>query len=225
MEKIRYIENGWECLEQYGTFDMSPYSNNHPFESLIMFGGVKELPVDQIIQNGLHLNPPVIPTCRQHITQYHRTHTRSCWVNSKPAEFPQLEGVDLTPFPCHFCERVLPTSQAQRQHESVAHKDDMGDIKTGESMGQALGAILGQHNGSNNDEIIAELQRQINELKQQPVTEPLPNPQPAKKSTRKTDTCACGGSFTQGSRHLHERGKVHQAWLELNAPAEAGIAN
>ena len=142
LEKLAYIEDGWEALDQYGAFDASPYVAAHPFEHLFMFGGAHEMPVDQIIKTGLYMNLPLVPKCGKHLTQFHRGHDRSCWAGAEPVKFPQLEGMDLTPFPCGFCERVLPTAQAREQHQSVAHKEELGNLQTGKSLGTSLAEAM-----------------------------------------------------------------------------------
>ena len=164
LEKVKYLEQGWQSLDQYGTFDASPYMLNHPFEPLFMFGGVHELPVDQIIQMGLYMDPPMVPVCGRHLTQYHRGHERSCWVGAKRVEFPQLEGLDVLTSPCGYCERVLPTTKALEQHQSVAHKDSLRDIQTGRSLGTTLAEVMGTPTLAPAE--AEEMQRQIEELKE-----------------------------------------------------------
>ena len=116
MEQVKYVKEGWTHLERYGAFDMTPYVGNHPFEGLLMFGGVVELSVDQILKIGLHLNPPIVPRCKQHITQFHRSHASICWQGAERAVFPQLENVAdalKQPFLCGFCaRRDISTAEA-----------------------------------------------------------------------------------------------------------------
>ena len=174
LEKLKYVERGWQPLDLYGQFDATPYTLNHPFEALFMFGGAHELPVDQVIQTGLYMDPPLVPTCGSHLTQYHRSHSQPCWVGAKAVEFPQLEGVDLPgPFECSFCEKVLPTVAAREQHQSVAHKEDQGHIQTGHSLGTSLGEVLAQAGitapsmRANEGPSQAELQQRVDELEDQ----------------------------------------------------------
>lgn len=141
LERVKYAERGWKHLAEYGAFDMSPYVANHPFEMLFMFGGAKEMPVDQIIQNGFHLNPPQVPTCKRHMTQYHRRHVPACWQDAAPVVFPQMADVSqesLRPYPCEFCNRILPTPQGRDQHQQVAHKDEIASLRSGRSLALAL---------------------------------------------------------------------------------------
>ena len=145
LERISYIEQGWTHLDQYGAFDMTPYVANHPLEGLLMFGGVSELSVGQILQSGLYLDPPLVPRCKQHLTQFHRVHKAGCWQGAQKAVFPQLAGVpgdQLKGFPCGFCVRILPTAAAQEQHQKVAHSTDLGNVRTGRTMGDSLAAAL-----------------------------------------------------------------------------------
>ncbi len=138
LEELVNRNNGWEPLKQYGRVEMaSAYAANHPFEALFQAGGAKELPVDQIIAMGLHLNPPLIPACEKQLNQYHKRHDEDCWPGAKPVEFPQLEN----PPPavgCTFCEREFPTKAASTQHETVMHKEDKGDIRLGSALAEAL---------------------------------------------------------------------------------------
>ena len=141
LERLKYTEEGWTYLAQYGAFDMTAYTANHPFEGLFMFGGAKELLLDQVVKTGLYMNPPLVPRCRQHLTQFHRSHTQACWMGATKVVFPQLEGIDMAQlwqFPCGFCERGLPTRQALEQHQSVAHAKPLGNIQMGKSLGDAL---------------------------------------------------------------------------------------
>jgi len=139
IDLARYQEEGWTPLRQYGFMEMnSEYAADHPFEALFMFGGVEEMPVDQIIGMAFHLNPPVVPSCGRRLDQVHKHHTRACWVGARPVSFPQLtdppEGL-----PCRFCERSpFPTGAARDQHEAVMHKDERGEIRTGEVLAGAL---------------------------------------------------------------------------------------
>lgn len=149
IEEVKYRAEGWEPLVQYGRFDMSnKYTVDNPLEWLFQQGGAKELDEEQIRQQGLYLRPkrmprygwPLIPTCRQPITQYHKNHHTDCWRGAKPVEFPQLEHMDgLGPFPCSYCDRQnLPTPQARDQHMSVAHKKELDNIEMGKALAEAL---------------------------------------------------------------------------------------
>lgn len=141
LEKVRREERGSKHLQEYGAFDMTPYVANHNFEGLFMFGGAKEMAIDQIIQLGFHLNPPMVPTCRRHITQHHRSHMKACWQGARPVEFPQLKGVPeerLQPYRCEFCPKVLPTPEARQQHQQVAHAKELNNMQAGKSLASAL---------------------------------------------------------------------------------------
>ncbi len=140
LEELKYRREGWEPLHQYGRFDMTTeYAADHPLEQLFMFGGAKELIPEQIIQCGLHLNPPLVPTCRHRLDQDHKLHTAACFEGARPVEFPQIEGMDIEPRPCRFCENApYPTDAARNQHEKVCHKEEKGDIRTGETLAAAM---------------------------------------------------------------------------------------
>lgn len=139
LEELKYRREGWEPLTQYGRVEMTiGYMADHPLEPLFMLGGAKELPVEQIVAMGLHLNPPLVPTCGLRLDQYHKGHTAGCLVGAKPVVFPQLESQNYPPSQCRFCERVLPTEKARDQHEGVMHKDAKSDIRTGEALAAAM---------------------------------------------------------------------------------------
>ena len=169
LEKVNYVERGWTPLDKYGAFDMTPYVANHPFEALFMFGGVAEMPAQQVLETGLYIDPPMVPICRQHITQFHRSHTRACWVGAQPVEFPQMATLDprvVGPFVCEFCPRKLPTVQGKTQHQSVAHAKELGNLQTGQSMGTALAGVLNARAAPASDGS-AELQEKVARLEKQ----------------------------------------------------------
>ena len=171
LERLKYVEEGWKYLDQYGSFDMTSYTVNHPFEGLFMFGGAKEMPLDQVIQMGLYIDSPLVPTCGQHITQYHRGHRQACWRGSKPVEFPQLadapEGA-IGPFVCSFCKRKMPTPEALTQHQSVAHATPMGNIQLGKSLGDTIAGAIGKQPTAAELDELAELRREVTRLKKAP---------------------------------------------------------
>ena len=139
-DELKYRRGGWEPLLQYGNFEMStPYMVSHPLEPLFIRGGERELTVRQIVEQGLYMEPPVIPSCRQTLDQMHKHHEPSCFRNTKSVEFPQLDGVAVGPFPCAFgCGRLSPTKEAAEQHAGVMHKPEKSDERTGESLAAAL---------------------------------------------------------------------------------------
>ena len=140
IERAKFQDRGWTPLMDYPRFDMGHvWCADNQLATLFQFGGAKELPLDQIVSMGFHLNPPVALTCRQPITELHN-HNRDCYRGSKPVHFPQLEGVTIPgPFPCRFCDRApFPVEQARRNHEEVAHKDERASIRTGETLASSL---------------------------------------------------------------------------------------
>lgn len=139
LDQLHYINRGWTYLRQYGRIEMSTeYAADHPFEGLFMLGGTKEFSREQIIQSGMHLNPPLVPSCRKPLSQYHPRHTRVCMEDAKEVHFPQIRPEDLVPYPCHFCERISPTEEARNQHETVAHREERGELRGGEAVASAL---------------------------------------------------------------------------------------
>ena len=140
LEELKYRREGWVPLPQYGQVEMnSEYAADRPLEQLFMFGGAHELCEEQIRQTGLYLDPPLVPTCKTALCQDHKRHGPGCWARSRPVVFPQLENMtDLGPFACGMCGIEKPTVEARNQHESVAHKEEKSDIRTGEVLAQAL---------------------------------------------------------------------------------------
>src|SRR5215472_13552564 len=67
MELMKKINRGWQVLHDYGQFGSSAYYIEHPFEPLFQAGGARELSVAQVVQLGLHLHPPLVPTCERHV--------------------------------------------------------------------------------------------------------------------------------------------------------------
>jgi hypothetical protein len=102
-ETRKYLRHGWKALDQYGTFKVRPYHVDRPFEVLFLRGGAKELPVKQIIEQGFHFHPPLLPRCGTpvgeggHIKGNRRqmktvVHTEECWLGAKPVVFPNLRA-------------------------------------------------------------------------------------------------------------------------------------
>lgn len=143
LEEVRYIREGWQSLIQYGRAEMAnEYMAEHPFEPLFLRGGAKELPLQQVLELGFGINPPLLPRCGHRIDQFHKKHDQSCWAGAQPVIFPQLAGVNPTPFICPVCAKELPTVKARDKHEQVMHKEEKGNIRTGETLARALAEAL-----------------------------------------------------------------------------------
>ena len=139
LDELKYQRRGWTRLRQYGLIEMTtPYAANNPLEALFMLGGAHELPVAQVIEMGLHLNPPMVPVCGQMLGQYHKAHRSACFSGSSPVVFPQMAGVQADPWPCRFCDRVSPTEQGRTNHETVAHKDERVELRSGEALASSM---------------------------------------------------------------------------------------
>ena len=140
LEELKYRREGWTPLPQYGRFDMSTvYAANHPLELLLMRGGAKELSIEQIVESGFHLNPPLVPTCGRAFTQFHRAHSPECMADAKPAQFPQMAGMEVESFQCRFCDRSpFPTDRSRSQHEAVMHREEKNSIRTGSVLADSL---------------------------------------------------------------------------------------
>lgn len=130
MTQLRNLKNQWVPLPQYGAFQLTAQFSDHPFETLFIRGGAKELPREQIMEQGFDHSPPLVPTCglaageplpsgRRH------AHSAVCWVKAKGVKFPQLRGTQVAaePYRCQFCSGKYPTPEAVDQHTQVMHAD------------------------------------------------------------------------------------------------------
>lgn len=140
LEELAYLREGWKSLPQYGRVEMTgSYMAEHPLEPLFMAGGAKELPIQQVIEQGMYMNPPLVPSCKTRVNQLHKAHRLSCWIDAQPVIFPQLEATDAPrAFVCTVCSRELPTLKARDQHESVAHQPEKSAIRTGDTLAAAM---------------------------------------------------------------------------------------
>mgnify|MGYP001576249876 FL=1 len=103
-----------------------------------MNGGAAELPAEQVIEQGLWMNPPKIPRCHTPISQLHKQHRPACWSSASEVEFSQVPADTLHYYECHFCQVHKPTEKARDQHEAVMHKPEQGDMRTGKALADAL---------------------------------------------------------------------------------------
>lgn len=155
MEKLHYLEEGWKHLPQYGAFDATTeYTANHPFETLFMYGGAKEMPVSQVIANGFHVWQPEIPGCNHPIDQNHKRHNQGCFANRRMVVFPQLRGSDAKAWTCTFCEAVRATEEGLKNHMAAVHREERGELRGGEAIASALLKGLQGGNAINNGETV-----------------------------------------------------------------------
>ena len=140
LDQLKYLREGWIFLSQYGLFEMaSVRAADYPLESLYQAGGIGELTLKQVLEQGLANDPEyVVPTCRELLNQYHKRHKTSCFINAKRPVFPQLAGQQPVTYPCNFCDDVKPTEAARDQHEGVMHKEEKGEIRTGTVLGDSI---------------------------------------------------------------------------------------
>lgn len=139
MEELHYRREGWETLPQYGRFDMTTeWMANHPFEALFMRGGATEMTVHQVIEHGFHIKAPEVPGCGKLIDQNHPRHRPACWALRYKVSFPQLEGSGAKAWECQFCNQVRATKEGLDNHMEVAHREERGELRTGQSLAEAI---------------------------------------------------------------------------------------
>jgi hypothetical protein len=188
LEESKKLRRGYQALHQYGYHDFNSYYVEHPFEPLFQSGGAEEMPVAQIVANGFHLHPPLIPTCgRQTGRKGHLAHTPRCWRGAQPVHFPQLEGLDLPGVQtCEYCGMDhFPTPQALKQHIQVMHNDrkDQEAIVAGIVTGLKTVLPAGGQGGL---ETLAELLRNPDALDVlRAIVQPGQVPAPQKKRAEK----------------------------------------
>jgi hypothetical protein len=157
MELMKKINRGIVVLNDYGQFGSSAYYMDHPYEPLFQAGGAREMSVDQIVELGYHLRPPLVPTCERHVgdAKDHLAHNgrpgaglsakaQGCWRGAQPVRFSQLDGLEIRrPPDCEYCGRDdFPTLAALRQHQDVMHDDRRKQQQLGETIVAGL-----QHSG------------------------------------------------------------------------------
>jgi len=203
MELMKKIRRGWQVLTDYGQFGSCAYYMDHPFEPLFQAGGARELSINQLLDLGYHLHPPLVPTCEQHVgaSKDHLTHlgrpgagsakAQGCWRGARPVYFPQLKDVSLPEAPelCEYCGRDdLPTERALRQHQDVMH----ADRKQQQDLGSAIVSGLQQtgltNGGLDLGSIAAVVATTLQTLgygstRPQPDPEPEPEPEPEPQPT------------------------------------------
>ena len=182
--ETHFMQSGWKPLggphaatlgtNDYGVFALEEYHLSHPHEVLFMRGGAKELPAEQVMALGYHLNPPLIPRCGLQVGAEHarasggrRQHLSVCWRGAKRVTFPQLAGKTLTPpGGCPFCHREdFPSVASRNQHVSVMHKSEMQQMSLADAIVKGVQAAQGATAPSEVDEAarMAAEQREIDE--------------------------------------------------------------
>ena len=149
MERMKYMEQGQMLLTNYPTFDLcTEYSVNRPFEALFMYGGAKEMPLEQVIENAFHVKAPTVPHCGKPITDIHKKHMAKlgCLPYQK-VTFPQIPpGLEIFPCQDETCNRVgdnsFGTLTARNKHEKVMHKEEKAEIRQGKIMGDSIASAL-----------------------------------------------------------------------------------
>lgn len=111
--------NGYRDQEVQFLLNTPEYQPNNyrlggKYAKLLQAGGAKEFPVDQIVELGWHVEPPLIQAASGQ------------WV---PVVFHQMEGVEVFQYECGVCGKksyALTNAEAKkklRAHESIVHKE------------------------------------------------------------------------------------------------------
>jgi hypothetical protein len=195
MELMKKINRGIVPLGDYGQFGSSAYYMDHPYEPLFQAGGAREMSVEQVIELGYHLRPPIVPTCEQHVGQSkeHLMHSgrpgassakaQGCWRGARPVRFPQLQGIELPPPPdaCEFCDRDdFATERALKQHQEVMHRDRRQQQELGEAIVSGLQrtGMIASGNGASPQAVAAAVAATLQALGYgTPIARPEPEPE------------------------------------------------
>jgi len=193
MELMKKINRGVVVLNDYGQFGSSAYYMDHPFEPLFQAGGAREMGMQQIVDLGYHLRPPLVPTCERHVgdAKDHLAHSgaagagspkaQGCWRGAAPVFFPQLEGRTLPPAPdeCEFCGRDdFATERALKQHQDVMHNDRRQQQQLGEAIVSGLQQTGVVSSGTDASAIAAAVAATLHALGYGTPPPPQPDPTP-----------------------------------------------
>ncbi|MGH8359324.1 MAG: hypothetical protein ACRESF_17710 [Pseudomonas sp.] len=178
-EKIKRVREGYKPLDAYGAFKVQPYHQDHPFEVLFVRGGAKDMPLQQVIDQGFYFRPPLIPRCGATFGETGHPpnrktlrHTERCWQGATTVVFPQLTGSTVEeregPYACKWCAdetgepKLFARQRGLRQHESVVHLDEIGSDRLGAQLIKGLGG--GQAGPSNTE---ADLKGELLKMQEQ----------------------------------------------------------
>lgn len=135
-QQQRYIRAGWQPLPKYGQFLWNEWSNQRPLDHLFLRGGAKELPYDQLIEEGWAWldGKYIVRPCTFSINN------RPCCTNEPlRVTFPQLAGRVLPAIvPCQYCTRTGTEKQIS-DHIDVSHAKDMAPMKVAQMIGESFG--------------------------------------------------------------------------------------
>ena len=141
------LDRGFERLgQQYGSYASAGSRTwnpaNDPLYPLVVKGGLRELPGEQIKLLGWH-RPPDRTAKASHraveeMVQRVVAERRCERGEAVLAVMPQLVGLDLDDYVCAACPgRWFPTEAAMLAHESVMHKDAVQSRSIGSAVAQA----------------------------------------------------------------------------------------
>jgi hypothetical protein len=127
-ERSRYIAKGWTELRKYGVFLWLEWAVPRPLDHLFLRGGAKELPWEQVVEEGWAYLDYVAQPCGYEIDG------RPCCPDQRPVkvEFPQLIARPAPPLKeCPYCPRQLPEyGNALQNHIEGGHIKEVGAYST-----------------------------------------------------------------------------------------------
>ncbi len=144
----RFIR-GWNMLIQYGEYKLTGQGAWDPhtdvFAALVVRGGAKELPVEQIMSLRWHRRPDRTDrTARARVWGLVDQQMQAGLAEQDAVEavLPQLKGSDWRTWRDHHCQfcpqRVFNTESDVLRHESVMHREDVRSREIRDSIGGAL---------------------------------------------------------------------------------------
>lgn len=137
----------------------------HPWMALLRHPqGPSMFPVQQVISNRWHQNPPIVQVCRQPLTEdLHPEHVAECF---KRVEFQQLLGTRIEEATCNVCRAYfvsvdgapgMSAAVQLKKHQEVSHTRMMQNNDIAEKLAEAfkaMGAMPGQSTGLSTDDVI-----------------------------------------------------------------------
>jgi hypothetical protein len=163
------LKRNFTRLHQYGEFASAGTRTwdpmLDPFYPLVMKGGLRELPPEQIKELGWHRVPSrdakASHRAVEQLIQRVQTERSLSRDEALLAVMPQLKDFDLTDWPCvSHPGRLFPTEAAKISHDSVMHKEAIQS----ESIGRAVAVANANANANASSDPLLALIAQQGEL-------------------------------------------------------------